>query len=60
MNRTHLIQVAKQEIKEWDNQLPRGLVLAILFAFVHRVTTGETVEETFFKAKPTVVTDYEI
>ncbi len=58
MTRQHLIKVAKLEIPEWRG-LPRPLVMMILFAFIHRATTGETVEETFFKpAEP--VPDYEI
>jgi len=56
LTRAQLIQVAKQEIEAW--KLPPGLVLAILFAFVHRATTGETVEETFFG--PPTEADYEI
>jgi hypothetical protein len=62
MTRKHLIKVAKQELAEWDDGprgLPRGLALAILFTFIHRATTGETVEETFFR-KPEPVCDYEI
>lgn len=60
MTRKHLIAVAKQEIREW-HVMPRGIVLAILFAYIHRLTTGETVEETFFpnKTKP-AQPDYEI
>lgn len=41
MTKKQLIKVAKQEIKEWVD-LPPGLVLAILFAFIHRATEGET------------------
>ena len=48
MTRKHLIQTAKLEMREW-RKLPPGLVMAILFAFIHRATTGETVEETFLK-----------
>jgi hypothetical protein len=63
MTRKHLIKVAKQELAEWQDGrpggLPRGVALAILFAFIHRATTGETVEETFFR-KPEPVCDYEI
>lgn len=59
MTRRHLIRVGRQEIKEWSHKLPPGLALAILFAYVHRLTTGETVEETFFQpADP--IPDYEI
>jgi hypothetical protein len=61
-DRKHLIEIAKQEEAAWQQgcrPLPRGIARAILFAFVHRVTTGESVEETFFKTKPTEL-DYEI
>lgn len=51
MRKSALIQVARQEVKAWGHRLPNGLVMAILFAFVHRVTTGETVEETFLAPK---------
>lgn len=33
--------------------------MVILWAFIHRVTTGETVEETFFKPKVAEI-DYQI
>ena len=58
MTRKQLINVAKQEIKEWRG-LPNGVAMMVLFAFIHRVTTGETVEQTFFK-KSEPSTDYEI
>lgn len=58
MTRKHLERVARAEMAEW-RQLPRGLVLAILFAFIHRVTTGNTVEETFFPPA-TAELDWEI
>ena len=59
MTRKHLIKVAKQEITEWRG-LPRGIALAILFAYIHRLTTGETVEESFFGGKAAPAPDYEI
>jgi hypothetical protein len=64
MTRKEMIRVAKLEIAEWETckkgkpYMPHGLVLVILFAFIHRLTTGETVEETFF-TEPTW-SDYEI
>ena len=58
MTRKQLIKVAKLELEEWRG-LPRGIALAILFSFIHRVTTGETVEETFFPEK-SPAPDYEI
>lgn len=59
MTRNQLIKVAKLEMAEWNASVPRGLVMIILFCFIHRVTTGETVEETFFKPSAPVI-DYEI
>jgi hypothetical protein len=62
MTRKHLIKVANLEIAAWNrgqNKLPGGLVLAILFAFIHHATTGETVEETFFQPQ-TPALEYEI
>jgi len=61
-DKKHLTAVARAEIQTWDSgrkALPRGLAMAILFAFIHRVTTGETVEETFFGNQPAQA-DYEI
>lgn len=58
MTQKHLIKIAKLEIDEWRN-MPRGLVLAILFCFIHRATTGNTFEETFLKPKQ-FESDYEI
>lgn len=37
MTKKDLISVAKKEIAEW-HLVPHGLVIAILFAFIHRVT----------------------
>jgi hypothetical protein len=57
MTRNQLNEVAKDEIWRWKD-LPSGLVMAILFAFIHRVTTGETIEE--FMSSCTKPADYEI
>lgn len=54
----NLIEIAKLEMEEWKPALTRGLLIAVLFAFIHRVTEGETIEETFFKQRPQP--DYEI
>lgn len=61
MTEKQLIKVAKLEIALWDEsrKMPRGLAGAILFAFIHRVTTGNTIEETFFP-EPAAVPNYEI
>jgi len=61
-DKKHLTTVARAEIETWDRgirPLPRGLAIAILFAFIHRVTTGETVEQTFF-GNQSKQPDYEI
>lgn len=47
MTEKELIAIAKDEIKQWVG-LPNGLPQAILWAFIHRVTTGRTIEEDFF------------
>ena len=47
MTQKQMIAIAKDEIRIW-HKLPYGLVMAILWAFIHRVTTGYTVEESFF------------
>lgn len=59
MTRRHLIKIAKLEINSWHT-MPRGLVLAILFAFIHRATTGDTVEQTFFPKEKKAAWSYEI
>ncbi len=56
--KSHLESVARAEAKEWRN-LPSGLVIAILFAFVHRATTGQTVDE-LMQELSTPATDYQI
>lgn len=57
ISKSKMIAVAKKEIQAW--KLPNGLALSILFCFIERLTTGQTVEELFFNRKePT--TDYEI
>lgn len=60
MTKKEMIRVAKLEMQEWKpGRMPPGIVLAILFCFIHRLSTGETVEETFFKPAAAPV-DYEI
>ncbi len=58
MTRKHLISTAKLEIAEWHT-LPPGLVMMILFAFIHRAVEGESIEQTFFKPTTPPV-DYQI
>lgn len=61
MKRADLVKTAKLEIAEWEHAhgLPRGVALAVLFCFIHRLETGQTVEDTFFR-HPDPVPDYEI
>lgn len=47
------------EAKCWRATLHRGTVMAILFCFVHRLTTGRTFEEDFCTGKPAEV-DFQI
>ncbi len=58
MKQKDLIKIAKQEIKAWHG-IPHGVVMVILWSFIHRVTTGNTIEESFFP-DPKPITDYEI
>ena len=53
--------IAKDEAWRWTRKqtLPEGLVIAILFCFVHRLTTGKTFEETFCTGD-SIATDYQI
>lgn len=50
--------VAREELSKWDRSktVSRGVAMAILFAFIHRLTTGESLEETY----PSAQSDYEI
>ncbi len=58
MTKKHLIKVAKLEIDKWK-YMPKGIVIAILWAYIEHVTNGEPIEETFFKSAP-VQPEYEI
>lgn len=56
--------IARDEITRWHGLRP-GLVMAILFAFCHRLNTGKTIEESFFGGDPRARTprnipDYQI
>jgi hypothetical protein len=53
-----LFAIARDEVNRWKPGF-RGVALAVLFCFIHRVTTGKTFEESFnsnHKAEP----DYQI
>ena len=59
MSHKEVYAIARAEIDAWDRKrsLPRGLVMAILFCFIHRLLTGKTFEQSFcHPSKP----DYEI
>lgn len=53
--------IARDEIKRWHGLTP-GIPMAILFAFCHRLTTGKTIEQSFFGGDQPDrgVTDYQI
>ncbi len=55
---TPLVAIAREEINKW-NGAGRGFALAVLFCFIHRVTTGKTFEESFNTSKTTEI-DYQI
>lgn len=60
-----MIAVAKAEVDAWcspgaPRPLNRGLVMMILFAFIHRYVTGKTVEESFFKQRANNEPEYMI
>jgi hypothetical protein len=56
-----IAEIMKDEVWRWTRKqtLPEGLVIAILFCFVHRLTTGKTFEETFCTGNSRA-TDYQI
>ena len=49
LTKRQAISAAREEIDRWN--LPRGQVMAILWAFIHYAFNGETIEETFFHQK---------
>lgn len=52
MKRADLYRIARLELAAWRPSVNRGLVMAILWAFIHRITTGESIEETFAEPMP--------
>jgi hypothetical protein len=52
--------IARDEADRWgrSGKLPRGLVIAVLWSFCFRLTTGKTYEEAFCKEKNGL--DYQI
>lgn len=57
MTSKQLFKIARLEMDAFPG-VPRGVMLAILFCFIHRVTTGNTVEESFFpRSGPTTGDD---
>lgn len=59
MTQKQLFKIAKEELDSWGPGIPRGLVMAILFCFIHRATTGYSIEETMHKPGPAVL-DWQI
>lgn len=58
-----IYEVARDECDKWtkSGKLSRGVVMAILFAFCHRWTTGESVEELIDRCStPSNQPDYQI
>lgn len=55
-----IAEIARDEADRWtrSGKLSRGLVMAILFAFAHRLTTGKTFEESFFTSSEAI--DFQI
>lgn len=45
MNRKQLIKIAQEEIDKWPT-INRGLLVAILHCFIHKIIEGESLEET--------------
>lgn len=54
-----MIEVARAEMDDWTG-LSRGLVMIILFSFIHRYVTGRTVVESFFSKKEVSEPEYYI
>jgi hypothetical protein len=57
MTEKKMIAIAREEERQWN--YPNGVVMTILWAFIHRLKTGRTIEEDFFKPKTQEI-DYEI
>lgn len=57
-----IYQIAKEECDAWckTGRQSRGTVMAILFSFCHRYTTGETIEELLDRCSSKMEADYEI
>lgn len=59
MTEKKLIRIAKQEIEQWHT-LPPSLVLAILWAFIYRITRGRPIEEDCLFKQQESVQDFQI
>jgi hypothetical protein len=53
-----IFAIAREEINKWKPGF-QGIALAVLFCFIHRITTGKTFEETF-NTKHQPEPDYQI
>lgn len=58
--REPIYKIAREEVSAWtrSGRLSEGLVMAILFTFIHRYTTGRTFEESFGEKESEL--DYQI
>jgi len=59
LSRKYAFKIAKQELNQWKGSIPRSLLMAILFCYIHRLLEGESFEETFH-SKQTTSIDYQI
>lgn len=61
ISKKEMDDIARDELRLWDRsgKIPQGLAMAIIFAYIHRIQTGQTVEEGFF-GEPSPVIDFQI
>lgn len=54
LERKSMIEVARLEIDAWTKKghFTKGVILAILWSFIHRYTTGQSIEDMFGGEKP--------
>ena len=48
-------KIAREEVNAWNKRgsvMPRGLVMAILYCFALKITTGKSFEQTFPNKEP--------
>lgn len=44
MNRIELWDIAREEMKSFEGQIDRGQLVAIYYAFIHRIIEGESID----------------